>query len=201
MAALADKIGNYPVFLPLLNILNFQCRQFRAPQTAAQKNCECGVVSLSAKTANVYGPQKAHTLLCGKPIANRHTQPFGTLHAANSCRQIGAQEPAIRCLIRQPSDCREPQVNGGRSIVLLFERDPVPGDYGLVEGEPRFRTVPVDELSDRMIVGPLRTWRSQLFRTADFDSSRSGSLRTDLGARLRFIVLFAIETASNRRGK
>src|SRR5260370_36636416 len=62
--------------LPLLNILNFQCRQFRAPQTAAQKNCECGVVSLSAKTANVYGPQKALTLLCGKPIANRHTQPF-----------------------------------------------------------------------------------------------------------------------------
>jgi hypothetical protein len=109
------------VLLPLLNILNFQCRQFRAPQTAAQKNCECGVVSLSAKTANVYGPQKALTLLCGKPIANRHTQPFGTLHAANSCRQIGAQEPAIRCLIRQPSDCREPQVNGGRSIVLLFE--------------------------------------------------------------------------------
>ena len=112
-------------------------------------------IACRSTTASIYSPQKALSLFCGKPIADRQTQPFGTLHAANPGRQIGAQEPAIRCLIRQPSDCREPQVNGGRSIVLLFERDPVPGDYGLVESEPRFRTVPLDEFSDCVIVGPL----------------------------------------------
>jgi hypothetical protein len=44
-------------------------------------------------------------------FAQRHV-PVGIesapAHAANSCRQIGAQEPAIGSLIRRPSDCREP---------------------------------------------------------------------------------------------
>jgi hypothetical protein len=157
MAALANKIGNHPVLLPQLDIFDFQRRQFCAPQAAPQENGECGVVPLSAKTANIYGPQKALTLLGRKPIANRHTQPFSTLHAANPSRQICAQEPAISCLVRQPPHCREAQVDCGRCIMLLFERDAVPSDHGFVEGEPRFRTVPLDEFSDRMIIGPLRT--------------------------------------------
>jgi hypothetical protein len=92
-----------------------------SPQAAAQQDGECGVVSLSAKATNIYRPQKALTLLRGKPIPNRYTQPFGTLHAANTSRQIGAQEPAIRCLVRQPPDCRKPQVDRCRCIMPLFE--------------------------------------------------------------------------------
>ena len=80
--------------------------------------------------------------------------------------------------------------------MLLFERDPVPGDYGLIECEPRFRTVPFDEFSDRVVVCSLRARGSQAVQNGDFDCSRSGSLRTDFGARLRFILLFAIGTAS-----
>jgi hypothetical protein len=121
MSALANKVGNHPVLLPLLDIFNSQCRQFGSPQAAAQEDSECGVVSLSAKAVNIDSPQKALTLLRGKPIANRYTQPFGTLHTANTSRQIGAQEPAIRCLVRQPPDCRKPQVDRCRCITLLFQ--------------------------------------------------------------------------------
>lgn len=65
--------------------------------------------------------------------------------------------------------------------MLLFERDPVPGDYGLVEGEPRFRTVPVDEFSDRMIVGPLRTWRSQAVQNGGLRLLKIRKLKDGLG--------------------
>jgi hypothetical protein len=86
MAALANEIGDHPVLLPLLDVFDFQSRQFCAAQATAQENGECGVVPLSAKAANIYGPQKALALLSRKPIANRHTQPFGPLHKANlSC--------------------------------------------------------------------------------------------------------------------
>jgi hypothetical protein len=105
----------------LLDIFNSQRRQFGSPQAAAQQNGECNVVSLSAKAANIYRPQKALTLLRRKPIANRYSQPFGTLHAANTSRQIGAQEPAIRSLVCQPPYCRKPQVDRCRCIMLLFE--------------------------------------------------------------------------------
>jgi hypothetical protein len=73
MAALANKIGNDPVLLSLLDIFNSQRRQFGAPQTASKKNGERGVVSLASKTANIYRSKKALTLLRGKPITNRHT--------------------------------------------------------------------------------------------------------------------------------
>jgi hypothetical protein len=94
MAALANKIGYDPVLLSLLDTFNSQRRQFGAPQAASQENGESGVVSLAPETVNVYRPQKSLSLLCGKPIANRHTQSFGTLHASNPSRQIGAQKPA-----------------------------------------------------------------------------------------------------------
>src|ERR1035437_9015122 len=41
----------------------------------------------------------------------------------------------------------------------------------------------------------------QVLRTADFDCSKSGSLRMDLGVRLRLILLFDIDTASKCRDK
>jgi hypothetical protein len=34
MAALADKIGDYPVLLSLLNVFDSQRRQFRSAETA-----------------------------------------------------------------------------------------------------------------------------------------------------------------------
>ena len=86
MAALPNKISNDPVLLSLLDIFNPQRRRFGAPQTASQENGERGVVSLASETANVYRPKKALSLLRGKPIANLHTQSFGTLHASNPSR-------------------------------------------------------------------------------------------------------------------
>lgn len=77
-------------------------------------------IACRSTTASIYSPQKALTLLRGKPIANRFTQPFGTLHAANASRRIGAREPTIRCLVRQPPDCRKPQVDRCRCITLLL---------------------------------------------------------------------------------
>ena len=61
MAALANKIGNDPVLLSLLDIFNSQRGQFGATQTASQENGERGVVPLAPKTGNVYRPKKALT--------------------------------------------------------------------------------------------------------------------------------------------
>jgi hypothetical protein len=69
----------------------------------------------------------------------------------------------------------------------LFETDPVSRNCGLIE-EPRLRAVPVDEFANGVIVRPLGTLR--LFRTANFDSSRSGSFKTVFGLRFRLIWPF-----------
>jgi hypothetical protein len=46
----ANKVGNNPVILPLLNVLNSQSSQLGSPQAAAQQNGERGVVALSSET-------------------------------------------------------------------------------------------------------------------------------------------------------
>jgi hypothetical protein len=74
---------------------------------------------------------------------------------------------------------------------VLFECNPVSGYYGLVESKPGLGTVPINEFPNRVIVGAFERDEVRLFKTADFDCSRSTSFRTVFGARLR--LLFAIE--------
>jgi hypothetical protein len=53
VAALADKIGDDPMLLSLLYVLNAQCSQFRSAETATQQNGQCGIVSLTSKACTV----------------------------------------------------------------------------------------------------------------------------------------------------
>jgi hypothetical protein len=80
-----------------------------------------------------------------------------------------------------------PRTNRRRlRLITLFEADAVSSNDGFVESEARFRVVPVDEFADRVIIRSLREVR--LFRTADFDCSRSGSFKTAFGLRLRLFL-------------
>src|SRR3981189_3683968 len=50
MPALAGKIGDAPVLLPLLDVFTPQRSQFRSTQSAAQQNRERRIVALSSKS-------------------------------------------------------------------------------------------------------------------------------------------------------
>ena len=106
---------------------------------------------------------------------------FYALDPPDSGRKVGTQKPAIRSFVGEPANGGKAQVDSGGSILGLFEVDPVARHHGLLEGWAGFRAVPVDELTDRVVV---RAWGAvgvRLLRTADFDCSRSGSFRTILG--------------------
>ena len=107
---------------------------------------------------------------------------------SDSGGQIGTQKPAIRRFIGQPPDRGQSQVDSRRSVMLLFHSDPIPRDDRFVDSQSWFRAIPFDELKNRMIVGSLRTAKARLLSTADFDCSRSGSLRTVFGG--FFLLVF-----------
>ena len=85
--------------------------------------------------------------------------------------------------------------------MFLFERDAVPGDYGLIEGEPRFLTVPFDELSDRMVIGPLRTGRSQAVQNGGFRLLKIRKLEDGLRRSLTFHLALCHRNGLHSRGK
>ena len=82
---------------------------------------------------------------------------------------------------------------------MLFECDSRSRDYSPVEGKPRLRAIALDKLSDGMLMRTFELAEVRLFRTADFDCSRSGSLRTVFGVRLRLLFAMASGLRSPRR--
>jgi hypothetical protein len=107
MAPPADKIGNDPVLLPLLDVLNLQRSQFCSAQPAAQQNRESDIVALTSKTRAVRRQQKAPSLVRSEPIANRYPQLLGALYTANPSSQVCTEQTAIGGLVRQTPNCSE----------------------------------------------------------------------------------------------
>ena len=77
------------------------------------------------------------------------------LYTTDACRQFRTQETDVGSLVRHTPNRGEPKVDRGRRIPALFEVNPVPEHHGAVESEARLRAVPGDELTNRVVVGPL----------------------------------------------
>ena len=78
------------------------------------------------------------------------------MNTPNSCSQIGAQQSAIGCFIREPANGAESQVDRAWRQTSRFQVTPITKNHNAIEGEARFGTVPVDEFIDRVIVSSLR---------------------------------------------
>jgi hypothetical protein len=135
---------------------------------------------------NPEGRFKPLALFARQPIPGTHSMLFRSFHPADPSGQIRTQQPGSCRFLCQPPNCCESEVDRRCSIALLSQIDAIANDDGLIESEPRFRTVPVNEVANGVVVRALRAWDVRLLRTADPDCSRSGSRRTVLKLRLRF---------------
>jgi hypothetical protein len=79
----------------------------------------------------------------------------------DACGEFGAQEPRIGGLVRDTADRRQPEVDGRGRILPLLEVNAIAEDHRPVEGEARLRTVPRDELANRIVAGLLAAPRTQ----------------------------------------
>ena len=148
---------------------------------------------------SVFSAEQLLAFLCRQPIPDTHSQLPDAFHTPNACREIRAKKSAIGRFIRQPEYRRQSQVNRRRGLWGLFECDPVLCDHGLVKREARLRAVPVDDSRMAWSYERFELANGRLFRTADFDCSRSGSLSIVFGTRLR--LLFAIGSSLQCRGE
>ena len=65
----------------------------------------------------------------------------------------------------------------------------IPQDHGPVEGQARFRAIPVNELIDGVTITRFASVWLRLFKTAALASSRSDKRRTDLVLRRLLLEL------------
>ena len=87
----------------------------------------------ATKISIVEDCKKPPPLFSSQPVANPHAVLLDAFHASDACREIRTEKSAIRGLVGEPANSCKAQVNGGRSIVSLFQTYPVSGHDGFVK--------------------------------------------------------------------
>ena len=87
----------------LLEVIQSQRHRFMPPQAAREQQCEQCSVAFSFQSLMIGCLPKSMALLRGQPIAEAHSQLLYTFNAANTSRQIGAEETAVGSLVCEPA--------------------------------------------------------------------------------------------------
>jgi len=106
----------------------------------------------TAEIVVAFSIEQLLALFCCQPVSYTYPQAPNSLNAPYACCKIRAEQTAIGGFIRQPAYRCQSQVDRRGSIRMLFECDSVSRDYSPVEGKPRLRAIPLDELSDGMLI-------------------------------------------------
>jgi hypothetical protein len=108
-----------------------------------------------------------------QPVSEANADSAYSLHATNPGCQFRTEEAGVRRLVRDAPHGGQSKIDRGRCVIALFEVDPVPEHDSAVEREAGLRTVPGDELANRVgrrFAGRwqtsgcsvLRSWRVQI---------------------------------------
>ena len=99
MAGFAQEIGDHPVFVPLLDRLEFQSEHLAASQSAAEQQGDYRVVAQSAKGRWGLGAEEAPALFRREPVSLPHPEAPHALHAPNARRLFRTEETGIGRLV------------------------------------------------------------------------------------------------------
>src|SRR2546425_5876706 len=93
-------------------------------------------------------------LLCRQPVPEADTQLSSPFDATNTGRQIGAEKTAVGGFVGESAHCAKTQIDGAGGELTGFEMRSVTQGHDPVEGQARFRAIPVDELVDGVSITP-----------------------------------------------
>ena len=156
VTAFADQVHDGPVILPPLNTRELQLCSLSTAQPAAQQNPKQGAIPFALQCTRI-GHLAQRARLCSRePVAQTHTRALRALDSANSGNYVGAQQAGISGLVcKAPYGC-QPSINRVGSELAGFEVNSIASHDSLVEGQPRFRAIPLNEFVNGMPITSLR---------------------------------------------
>jgi hypothetical protein len=147
--------------LPLLQVINVQLGDLVAPEPTRKQEREERSVTLALEPLPVRSLPERGPLFGRQPVAQPDAQFLYAFDTPDSSHQIGAEEAAVRSLIRQTANCPHPQVDRARREMPGLKMHPIANDNSLVEGESWLGAVPIHEFVDGVAIPPLRVWARQ----------------------------------------
>ncbi len=152
---LPARSANDPVFLSLLDRLKRQREQLRAAQSASDQHGDHRIVAQRTRRRRPRVFEQPPTLFRRQPVPKPDANAPHAFDTTNPGGQFGTQQTCIRSLVRDTADSCQPQIDGRRGVLAVLEVDPITKNHRTVEREAGFRTIPGDELANRVVVGAL----------------------------------------------
>ena len=133
MSTLADEVDYGPMFLLLLQMPVIQISQLTPSEPASEQDRKDRAVSLALQSLRVRRlPQQASFLRC-EPVTEPHAELLDALYAADTGRQLWAEQDGVRRFVGEAPNSCERAVDRSYREVSVFEVNAVPGDHRLVE--------------------------------------------------------------------
>jgi hypothetical protein len=188
VAALPNHVREHPMLFSPLQMLNVCGGHFCPADTIPQQDCDHGIVALTAQASAIKYPKQSLSLFGCQPVSDANPMLLCALDPADSSSKIWAQKSRICCFICQAANGGEAQIYRRGRVVCLLERNAVTGHYGFVECEPRFGTVPVNELTNGVLIRSLRTRRGETVQNCRLGLLQIRKAQNGLRGALAFVV-------------
>src|ERR1700676_3337083 len=134
--SLSSQVYDCPMPFPLLEVAKGQRSDFVATKSAGQQQGKQRPITFAFELFAVWRLPERYRLFGRQPVAQPNAQFLYALDAPDSGRQIGAEESAIRRLVRQPANRSQSEIDGAWGQMSRLQIHPITDDNGLAEGQP-----------------------------------------------------------------
>ena len=101
------------------------------------------------------------TLLCAQPITGTEPELLDSFDAADPSGQLRTEQTGIGGFVSETAHGCKLLVDGVGGQMPRFQVHAIAHDHDAIEGQPRLRTIPGNELVDRILVYSSRCWRPE----------------------------------------
>jgi hypothetical protein len=143
------------VFLTLFKMFDSEANGFVAPQTAGKQQRKKRAISLALELFAVRSSPEREALLNSQPVAQANAPIPHPLDATNPSGEIGTQQAGVGCLIGEAPNGAQAQIDGSRGKQAGLKVAAIAENHRSVQGQSRFRAVPIDELVNRVAISAL----------------------------------------------
>jgi hypothetical protein len=155
VSALSDEIDDRPTILAPLNMVETKIGQFTSPKTATKQDSYDGAVALALEGFHIRRLPEVPSFLHRQPISQANTEFLHASHASDAGGELRTEQTGVGSFVCQSADSSQSHVDGAGSEIPRFQVNSVTQDNGSIKREARFRTIPINEFVNGVLVAAL----------------------------------------------
>ena len=137
-------------------------------QSTREQQCKQRSVAYAFEALAIRCSPERLRLFRSQPVPEAYAQLSHAFNAADTGCQVGTKKTTIGCFTGETAHRTEAEVNRPRSELSGLQMRAIAQDDRSVQRQSGFRTIPVDELVDRVSIASLGFWAGETVQNRGF---------------------------------